>query len=410
MVSLDKSTADRADLLFQNKLHENYKKTDHLFIYLMAAQWIFSIILSIVVSPLAWEGAISKVHIHVWAAVLLGGLISMLPIAFAFFNSGTFLTRCIIAIGQASTSALLIHLTGGRIETHFHVFGSLAILALYRDWRVLIPFTIVVALDHALRGIYWPQSVYGVLYASPWRFAEHAAWVVFEDIFLVILCRRSVHELKLICERTAELEHSFHNVDQQVAERTQEIEEREEETKMILQSASDAFVGMDIHGSVIAWNNQAEKMFGWKRDEVLGKPLHEIIMPERFRKLHKEGMERFLKTGEAKILNRRVELVGLKRSGEEFPIELVVWFFSHADKKVFYSFIADIAIRKKADSREMELLDEARKNIELTAQKNEELARFNKLAVGRELEMINLKNEINELLKQSGKPPKFGAK
>ena len=80
--------------------------------------------------------------------------------------------------------ALLIHLTGGRIETHFHVFGSLAFLAFYRDWRVLIPATIVVALDHMLRGLFWPQSVYGVLVASQWRWLEHAAWVVFEDVFL----------------------------------------------------------------------------------------------------------------------------------------------------------------------------------------------------------------------------------
>ena len=64
-------------------------------------------------------------------------------------------------------SGLLIHLTGGRIETHFHVFGSLAFLAFYRDWRVFIPATIVVAADHAVRGLYFPQSVFGVLTASP---------------------------------------------------------------------------------------------------------------------------------------------------------------------------------------------------------------------------------------------------
>jgi signal transduction histidine kinase len=103
-------------------------------------------------------------------------------------------------------SALLIHLTGGRIETHFHVFGSLAFLAFYRDWRVLIPATIVVALDHLLRGIYWPQSVYGVLLASQWRWLEHSAWVVFEDVFLVIACIRGVHELREIATRTAVLE------------------------------------------------------------------------------------------------------------------------------------------------------------------------------------------------------------
>ena len=92
--------------------------------------------------------------------------------------------------------ALLIHLTGGRIETHFHVFGSLAFLAFYRDWRVLVPATIVVALDHLLRGIFWPQSVYGVLVASQWRWLEHAAWVVFEDVFLVVSCLRSVAEMR----------------------------------------------------------------------------------------------------------------------------------------------------------------------------------------------------------------------
>ena len=103
-------------------------------------------------------------------------------------------------------SALLISVTGGRIETHFHAFGSLVILSFYRDWRVLIPATIVVGLDHFIRGVYWPYSVYGVLTATPWRSIEHAAWVAFEDIFLVILCLRSIGEMRAIANRTAELE------------------------------------------------------------------------------------------------------------------------------------------------------------------------------------------------------------
>ena len=83
-------------------------------------------------------------------------------------------------------------LTGGRIETHFHVFGSLVILSFYRDWRVLIPATIVVTLDHFVRGIYWPYSVYGVLTAVRSDRFEHAGWVIFEDVFLVISCLRSI--------------------------------------------------------------------------------------------------------------------------------------------------------------------------------------------------------------------------
>ena len=75
--------------------------------------------------------------------------------------------------------ALLIHLTGGRIETHFHIFGSLAFLAFYRDWRVLVTATLVVAVDHFLRGIFWPRSVFGVNIVEPYRWLEHVAWVLF---------------------------------------------------------------------------------------------------------------------------------------------------------------------------------------------------------------------------------------
>src|SRR5438128_9323526 len=119
-------------------------------------------------------GAGSQVHPHVWSAVFLGGAITSLPLFLAIAFPGSTLTRYVIAVGQMLMSALLIHLSGGRIETHFHVFGSLAFLAFYRDWKVFIPATIVVASDHYLRGVYWPQSVYGVLTPASWRWLEHA--------------------------------------------------------------------------------------------------------------------------------------------------------------------------------------------------------------------------------------------
>ena len=147
-----------------------------------------------------------QIHVHVWAAVILGGLVSVFPAALALLRPGDTFTRHTIATAQMLMGALLIHLTGGRIETHFHVFGSLAILAFYRDWRVLIPATTVVALDHMLRGLFWPESVYGVAVASEWRWVEHAAWVVFEDVFLVIACVRGTQELSEIAVRTAVLE------------------------------------------------------------------------------------------------------------------------------------------------------------------------------------------------------------
>ena len=169
-------------------------------------QWIAGILFALWVSPLAWSGTVSRTHVHVWAAIVLGGIISLFPAVLGILRPGRPSTRYTIGVAQMLMGALLIHLTGGRIETHFHVFGSLAFLAFYRDWRVLIPATIVVALDHMLRGLFWPQSVYGVLVASQWRWLEHAAWVVFEDVFLLMSCVSGLAEMRQTAERTAALE------------------------------------------------------------------------------------------------------------------------------------------------------------------------------------------------------------
>jgi two-component system sensor histidine kinase/response regulator len=208
MPTLGDTSCDRADELFQQHQQEIFRKTDKLFARLMLFQWLGCIVIALVISPYAWTGESSQIHIHVWAAILVGGAISIFPIWLTRVWPGAAFTRHVIAVAQMLMSALLIGLTGGRIETHFHVFGSLVILSFYRDWRVLIPATLVVALDHFLRGIYWPYSVYGVLTASPWRSIEHAGWVVFEDVFLVISCLRSIREMRFIANRTAALEAS----------------------------------------------------------------------------------------------------------------------------------------------------------------------------------------------------------
>ena len=182
-----------------------YRRTDRMFAFLMVVQWVFGIVAALIISPRTWSGAQSQMHPHVWAAVILGGIISAPPILLAVFKPGRALTRYVISVAQMLASALLIHLTGGRIETHFHVFGSLAFLAFYRDWKVLIPATVVVAVDHLLRGLYFPQSVYGVLTASSWRWLEHAAWVIFEDIFLIASCIRGDKEMREIAQRAADL-------------------------------------------------------------------------------------------------------------------------------------------------------------------------------------------------------------
>ena len=202
----------RADELLAENRDWVFRQTDRWFAGLMALQWLAGIAAAYWISPRTWAGATSAPHIHLWAAIFGGGVISGFPILLALLCPGQTITRYAIAIGQMLTSALLIHLTGGRIETHFHVFGSLAFLAAYRDWTVFVPATLVVALDHFLRGAYWPQSVYGVLAASGWRWFEHAGWVVFENVFLIASCRRSVDEMRRIAEHQVTLEATSENL------------------------------------------------------------------------------------------------------------------------------------------------------------------------------------------------------
>ena len=181
-------------------------RTDRLFAALLIAEWLAGIVVALIISPLTWAGIESTIHIHVWAAVGLGSAIVLIPAGLGLIRPGYAATRHVIAISQMMIGALLIHLTGGRIETHFHVFGSLAFLAFYRDWRVLLTATVVVATDHILRGIYYPQSIYGVLGGAEWRWVEHAGWVVFENLFLGISCIQAQREMAEIAVRHAQLE------------------------------------------------------------------------------------------------------------------------------------------------------------------------------------------------------------
>lgn len=164
-----------ANLLRAESFHALCRRIDRAFALLLPIQWIAALVAAYVLTPLTWSGAGSSTHPHVLATLFLGGIATLGPVYFALRWPGEALTRHSIAAGQMVMGALLIHLTGGRIETHFHIFGSLAFLAMYRDWRVLITASAIVTIDHAVRNYLWPQSIFGVVTAPHWRWIEHAA-------------------------------------------------------------------------------------------------------------------------------------------------------------------------------------------------------------------------------------------
>ncbi len=300
--------------------------TDRIFAVLMPLQWLFGIGLALSLSPRTWSGAESDLHPHVWAAVFLGGAITIVPVAFAVLWPGRTVTRHAVAIGQMLTSALLIHLSGGRIETHFHIFGSLAFLAFYRDWRVLVTATAVVVSDHLFRGMYAPQSLYGVATPAYWRFLEHAAWVVFEDVVLVLACLRSNEEV------------------QRVAARTVDFEASDERYRAIVDQIADAIVVFDAQTHVVLEFNPAlMTLFGATRERLDGMVVSEMILPGQG--MLAETIAQLRRSQEPIVSERLVA----RRDGSHMTIGSTLNLTMFAGREAVCAVIRDVSERKQVE-------------------------------------------------------------
>ncbi len=221
--------SSRARVYYSNLSTQSCKQIDRMFAYLMLLQFAAGVLIALLVTPSTWQGHQQRIHVHVIATVVIGGLAAGMSVYMAWKHSGRALTRNIIGISQVVFSALFIHLSGGRIEAHFHVFGSLAFLSLYRDWKTLILPTVIIAADHLVRAILWPASIFGVLSPAPWRAFEHAGWVLFEIVFLIYGCVRATREMRSIADNQARLESMNHLIEHEVEQRTKELSEKTDE-------------------------------------------------------------------------------------------------------------------------------------------------------------------------------------
>jgi PAS domain S-box-containing protein len=117
----------------------------------------------------------------------------------------------------------------------------------------------------------------------------------------------------------------------------------------VTEAAVDAIVSADSSGRLLTWNRGAERLFGWTAAEVVGRPLT-VIIPERFRQLHTDGIARVRRTGASKLAGQVVELAGLHRDGREFPIELSIGSWTGPDGLAFSGVVRDISERKRAEA------------------------------------------------------------
>ena len=278
-------SSPRAAAIFAQDERDIQRRTDHLFACLMVVQWAAAIIAALWISPRAWTGTYRETHIHVWAALFLGGAIVLFPLLLVYLMPGSTLTRHAIATAEMLMSGLLIDLTGGRIETHFHIFGALAFLSFYRDWRVLITASLVTAADHFFASVFFPLSLYGVTVVQPWRWMEHAGWVLFTDFFLIISVSQSRREMALVAERQARLEDVNQTVERAVVERTAELRASEEVFRQLSAASPIGIFKSDANGGNLYANQRVAEICGLPMDK---------LGDEWLNRLHPEDRERSL--------------------------------------------------------------------------------------------------------------------
>ncbi len=120
----------------------------------------------------------------------------------------------------------------------------------------------------------------------------------------------------------------------------------QEQSRLIIETASDAFVGISSNGSITDWNRQAEKLFGWTKEKAIGQSFIELIVSPRYRDFYQEGIQCFIRTGESPMFKKRIEMTALRHGGEEFSVELTLWALPFGNDYRLNAFIHDISDRK----------------------------------------------------------------
>jgi two-component system, sensor histidine kinase and response regulator len=310
-MELDPKTqlGSRAAAIFVGDQRHVFEQIDRLFGALMLFQWFAAIIVALWTSHRGASAVQS--YAPIWMAICQGGVISLLPLVLVFVAPGRAVTRHVTAAAQMLMSGLLIALAGDRSGTHVHIFGSLAFLSFYRDWRVLVTASIVTCAEPLLGSIYW-QTAQTISLVEPWRWLEHISWVLFTDAFLIIFIIRSRQEMAAIAARQAKLEDDNNKIKSEVSQRTIELQNSEEMFRS-LSGASPVGIFLDGLGSCIYSNRRLGEIYGVPSESILGKGWLHNIHPDEREGIAKEGLTALREDREVALQYRIITPTGAIR-------------------------------------------------------------------------------------------------
>ena len=268
-----------------------------------------------------------------------------------------FVASVLIAIG-AATAALWIAFHLAKQRAVFTNFGAALVMGAA---VVGMHFTAVAAARFA------PDSI---CLASGPRLDE--AWMAytiggFTFVILTATMLLSAYDSRVsgvIASGAEQLRLANEQLEARVRERTRTLAREEARKDAILRTALDCIISMNESGAVAEWNPAAERTFGYSRAEALGRDLADLMLPQNQRELFRANLARYLRTGEARLIGKRIEALAVRRSGEEFPVEVAITVTQAADERVFTAHVRDITERKRAEAALRESHDAARAGSE----------------------------------------------
>ncbi|MEW5944153.1 MAG: EAL domain-containing protein [Pseudomonadota bacterium] len=235
----------------------------------------------------------------------------------------------IFPTGDSAAGTVRLAINARRLD------GSIGNVGLSRDFDMAFPgYRFGMSVSKPLR---WQDIVSGTI--------GIALFAGFSIVFALYLLARGM------VERAREASLRAIEIRRQVSAKTQALQENGNRIRMIIDSALDSVITMDMQGRITDWNPQAEIMFGWPREEAIGRDVASTIIPLRHRHAHTVGVQRFLEKGEGPMVGKLVELSALHRDGREFPIELTVSAIWVNGEYTFTAFIRDITERKQIEEQ-----------------------------------------------------------
>jgi PAS domain S-box-containing protein len=158
------------------------------------------------------------------------------------------------------------------------------------------------------------------------------------------------------------------------------VRESETRTRAVIDAALECVISIDASGQITEWNPAAESTFGWTREQAVGQEMAALIVPPAMREAHRAGLSRYLETGEARVLGRRIEMRGLRADGTEFPVELTITRVPVAGPPSFTGYLRDISDRKRGEDSQR-VLNEASRVLASTLDGDEALGALTRIVV-----------------------------